>query len=114
MPVAVEVVADDTPAGDEGEADVVESPEPMLLERGIKRRGKDRKRAELFEPFTQVEAADIEGEFQPQHVEEAVDVIDSMAGRLGNEIDTAAGEPGQRPRTAFVARPVRAIRRLPA
>ena len=72
---------------------------------GSRRRGTGKQVGSPFscEPLVQVEAAEVEGELEPQHAEEALDVIGRLRERVGDVVDSLPADLLQRLEAALVA-----------
>ena len=57
----------------------------------------------LAEPLVQVEAAEVEGELEPEHAEEALDVIGRLRYRVRDKVDPLAADLLQRVEAVIVA-----------
>ena len=65
--------------------------------------GKQAGLAFRVEPLAQVEAAEIEGELDPEHAEEALDVIGRLRDRVRDAVDPLPADLLQRPEAVLVA-----------
>jgi hypothetical protein len=103
LAVGIHLVTDDPVFEVERQADVVDA---LRGERELARwehGGEAGRLAFLAEPLMQVEAAEIEGELEPEHAEEALEVIGGLRHRLRDEVDPLAADLLQRVEAALVA-----------
>ena len=103
LAVGVDGVAHHTAPHAERKASIVQSADAVAARAHWLRLGKAHRRSHGPELFVQVQAADVEGELRPQHLEEAQDVIDRLSERIRDQVDSAVSQLREGPRASLVA-----------
>src|SRR5581483_9873949 len=58
----------------------------------------------LGEPLIKIQTTDVECQFPSQRVEETINVVSGLAGRVSDQVDAAVPQITKRPRPGFIAR----------